>query len=58
MNKQHEGSLVLLYSIGFLYGCLSVRDFYISYLSFDAKNKKMVHGIDEYFTKNLADQIF
>jgi len=36
-----EQSLVFLYSIGSLNGCLSVHHFYISSLSFDARRKKI-----------------
>jgi len=39
-HKRSRGSLVFFYSIGSLHGCLSVRHYFISSLSFDAGNKK------------------
>jgi len=44
--------LVFLYSVGSLYGCLSVSDFYIYSLNFDARKKKI--GT---FDKGIACQL-
>jgi len=37
---------------------MSVCDFYVSSLSFDARKKKLVHLIKKFFVNNLAYQIF
>jgi len=51
-----EGEFSILYRIGSLYECLSVT--YTSSLSFDARKKKIVHCIEEFFVKNFAYQNF
>jgi len=55
VRKRSEGSSVFLYSIGWLYGCLSVCDFYIPSLGCDARKKTW---IEVFFAKNFLYQIF
>jgi len=52
-----EASIVFLYSIGSLYGCLSVT-FTSPHWVLMVERKKLVNWIEEFFAKNLADQIF